>query len=164
MSDQLLILFPVSAYPLKYWKLPVNVNPEMCWEKILPNKRRCSRRAHSESAVNTPLVTEQMTETVHTTSLWLSWNGKSGKPLFMHKPAHACIQMCLENHFLFINSYTHIQVFVCVCISYTSRQMYIQTYSHSSKHDWRQDWLRFVLLYATFMLSWKCPQQMYLQI
>ena len=69
--------------------------------KILPNKRRRSRRAHTESAVNTPLVTEQMTESVHTTSLWPSWNGKSGKPLFIHKLAHACIQMCLEKHFLF---------------------------------------------------------------
>ena len=57
--------------------------------KILPNKRRCSRWAHSESAVNTPLVTEQMTESVHTTSLWSSWNGKSGKPLFIHKLVHA---------------------------------------------------------------------------
>ena len=80
--------------------------------KILPNKRRCSRRAHIESAVNTPLVTEQMTESVHTTSLWPSWNGKSGKPLFIYKLAHTCIQMCLEKHLFFINSYTHIQVYI----------------------------------------------------
>ena len=40
--------------------------------RILPDKRRCSRGAYSESAVNTPSVTEQMTESVHTTSLWPS--------------------------------------------------------------------------------------------
>ena len=80
--------------------------------KILPNKRLCHRQAHTESAVNTPFVTEQMTESVHTTSLWPSWNGKFGKPLFIHKLAHACIQMCLENQLLFINSYMRIQVCV----------------------------------------------------
>ena len=67
--------------------------------KIFPNKRWHSRQAHTESAVNTPFVTEQMTESVHTTSLWPSWNGKSGKPLFIHKLTHACIQMCLEKHY-----------------------------------------------------------------
>ena len=105
--------------------------------KILPNKRRRSRWAHSESAVNTPLVNERMTESVHTTSLWPSWNGKSGKSLFILKLAHAYIQMCLENHFLFINSYTHIQVYIY------PTQVDRCTYkcSHSSKHDQRLDWL-----------------------
>ena len=93
--------------------------------RILPDKRPCSRQAHSESAVNTPLVTEQMTESVHTTSLW-----QLNKWLSQYIPP-ACGRLEMvspENHFLFINSYTHIQVCVCVCVcvSYTIRQMYIQ--------------------------------------
>ena len=106
--------------------------------KIFTNERWCSRRAHTEAAVNTPLVTEQMTESVHTTSMWPSWNGKSGKPLFIHKHAHVCIQMCLENHFLIINSYKHIQVY----ISYTSRQTDVHTnvVTHPSMTEGKIDW------------------------
>ena len=63
--------------------------------KILPNERRRSRRAHTESAVNTPLVTEQMTESVHIPPA-------CGRRLLTVSP---------ENHVLFINSYTHIRVY-----------------------------------------------------
>ena len=67
--------------------------------KILSNKRRCSRRAHSESAVNTSLVTEQMTESVHTTSLWPSWNGKSGKPLLFIN-LHMHVSRCNDDELM----------------------------------------------------------------
>ena len=74
---------------------------------IVPSKRQCSRWAHTESAVDTLFVTEQMTESVHTTSLWPSWNGKFGKPLFIHKLAHACI-------YIYIN--TNRQMYIQVCL------------------------------------------------
>ena len=63
---------------------------EMHWEKYFLIKDSAADE-HTESAMNTPFVTEQMTESVQTTSLWPSWNGKSEKPLFIHKLAHTCI-------------------------------------------------------------------------
>ena len=118
-SKQIIILLTIASLCHKGIHIP-----SLCafygnaLRKILRNKRRRSRRAHTESAVNTPLVTEQMTESVHTTSLWPSWNGKSGKPLFIHRLAHACVQMCLENHFLFI--YIYIERERCVGYIYPS--------------------------------------------
>ena len=90
-----------------------------CVEKILPNKRQCSGWAHPESAVNTPFVAEQMTESVHTTSLWPSWNGKSRKLLFIHK----LVQMYpdVSGKTLFIHKVIHAYPGVCItCILHKS--------------------------------------------
>ena len=45
---------------------------EMCWEKYFLIKDDTAW-AHTESAVNTPFVTEQMTESVHQLVAILKW-------------------------------------------------------------------------------------------
>ena len=93
---------------------------EMCWEKkkkTFPSKRWHSRWAHTESAANIPLVTEQITESVHTTSLWPSWNGKSEKTC-------TCMYPDMSGKTLFTHKLVH--AYPGVYVAYTSRQMYIQ--------------------------------------
>ena len=77
---------------------------EMHWEKYFLIKD-CAADEHTESAMNTPFVTEQMTESVQTTSLWPSWNGKSRKPLFIHKLAHMYLDVSGKP--LFIHKLIH---------------------------------------------------------
>ena len=84
--------------------------------KILPNKRRCSRRAHTGSTVNTPLVTEQMTESVHIPPACGCLEKVSLEKHFLFINFHMHVSSCVWKNTLFINSYTHIQVCVCIYI------------------------------------------------